>query len=300
MAGPAAVLSTSDGVGMKQDVERPTDGATNADSASPRPRGANPNGAVAERTSAALIELAGPARRIVAFTGAGISTESGIPDYRGPNGVWATGQIPTIADFRENPETRRAYWEQRRTRYAELAARTPNDGHLALVALEWAGRLTAVVTQNIDGLHQKAGNAPERVIELHGSAHRVKCLSCGRTWPAGVVQARLRAEEPEPRCEVCGGPLRGATILFGEALPAEALARAADVSAACDLMVVVGSSLVVQPAAQLPLLAKRRGARLAIVNRTPTPLDGEADLALAGEAGPVLREVVTALVGWPF
>jgi NAD-dependent deacetylase len=271
------------------------------------PTGAGHSGAPAappDRSTAgdvtALVELAASARRIVAFTGAGISTESGIPDYRGPNGVWATGQIPTIADFLDNPDTRRRYWERRRTDYPELVARAPNDGHFALVAMERADRLAAVVTQNIDGLHQKAGNAPELVIELHGSAHRVKCLSCARTWPADEIQRRLRADLPEPRCEVCDGPLRGATILFGEALPAAALNLAAEISASCDLMLVVGSSLVVNPAAQLPMLAKRHGARLAIVNRTPTPLDSAADLTLAGDAGPTLRALVTKLVGWPF
>jgi NAD-dependent deacetylase len=251
-----------------------------------------------ERALAALVALAEPARRIVAFTGAGISTESGIPDYRGPNGVWATGDIPTIADFRDNAGTRRAYWDRRRTSYPELVATRPNDGHLALVALERVGLLLAVVTQNIDGLHQKAGNDPDRVIELHGTAHRVRCLDCERSWPAEVVQARLAAGELEPRCPVCGGPLRGATVLFGEPLPDEALRRATEVSADCDLMLVVGSSLVVNPAARLPVLAKRRGARLAIVNRTPTPLDALADVRVAGDAGPVLRVLATRLVGW--
>jgi NAD-dependent deacetylase len=275
---------------MTRDLTPPNGaGASGATTASPHPQ-----------PVAALVALAATARRIVAFTGAGISTESGIPDYRGPNGVWATGQIPTIADFLDNPATRRRYWERRRTDYPQLVARTPNDGHLALVALERADRLAAVVTQNIDGLHQKAGNAPERVIELHGSAHRVKCLACARSWPADEIQRRLRPDESEPRCEVCAGPLRGATVLFGESLPPAALNRAAEESAACDLMLVVGSSLVVNPAAQLPLLAKRRGARLAIVNRTPTPHDAAADLTLAGDAGPTLRALVTALVGWPF
>ena len=279
--------------------EAPTSHA-GGDNPSPTARRiAKPEGA-GDRAFAALIALAEPATRIVAFTGAGISTASGIPDYRGPNGVWATGKIPTIADFRERAETRLAYWEQRRTGYADLAAKPPNDGHLALVALERAGRLLAVVTQNIDGLHQKAGSAPDRVIELHGTAHRVRCLDCGRTWPADQIQSRLAAGETEPRCAVCGGPLRGATVLFGEPLPTAALRRAAEVSAACDLMLVVGSSLVVNPAAQLPVLAKQHGAGLAIVNRTPTPLDALADALVGGDAGPILRQVATQLVGWPF
>lgn len=252
-----------------------------------------------ERAAQALIDLARQATRIVAFTGAGISTESGIPDYRGPGGVWERQAPPTIGDFLENPETRRAYWEGRRTRYPALAAAKPNAGHLALAALEHAGPLTHVITQNIDGLHQAAGNTPARVIELHGTAHRVRCLGCGTEWPAATVQARLAGTEGELRCVLCGGPMRAATILFGEALPREALDRAIAAARACDLMLVVGSSLIVNPAAQLPVLAKRNGARLAIVNRTPTPLDALADVHVIGEAGPVLSALSAALARRP-
>ena len=246
---------------------------------------------------ASLIELAGACRRIVAFTGAGISTESGIPDYRGPGGVWERQAIPTLADFVDNAETRRAYWERRRTSYPALLAAQPNAGHRALVALERAGRLVATVTQNIDGLHQAAGSSPERVIELHGSAHTIRCMDCGRTWPAALVQARLAEGESVPACTACGGCLRAATILFGEQLPTEALRLAVAATTACDLMLVVGSSLIVNPAAQLPLLAKRAGARLAILNRTPTPLDAAADVRVPAEAGPVLVELASTLTG---
>jgi NAD-dependent deacetylase len=245
----------------------------------------------------ALIDLVEATRSIVAFTGAGISTESGIPDYRGPGGVWQRQAPPTIGDFLENAETRRTYWESRRTRYPELAAAKPNAGHLALAEVERAGRLRYVITQNIDGLHQAAGNTPERVIELHGTAHRVRCLECATEWQAAEIQARLTATEGELRCEICGGPLRAATILFGEALPRNALDRAIAAARACDLMLVVGSSLIVNPAAQLPVLAKRSGARLAIVNRTPTPLDALADVHVIGEAGPVLSAVSGAVMG---
>ncbi|MDP9366637.1 MAG: NAD-dependent deacylase [Chloroflexota bacterium] len=242
-----------------------------------------------------LVALARPARRIVAFTGAGISTESGIPDYRGPGGVWERQAPPTIGDFRENPETRRAYWERRRDGYPTMAAAEPNPGHRALVALERLGRLSAIVTQNIDGLHQKAGSDPDRVIELHGTTHAVRCLDCGRSWPAAAIQRRLEAGDRLPACEVCGGPLRAATVLFGEPLPAEALRRAAQVTRDSDLMLVVGSSLVVNPAAQLPRLAKQVGARLAIVNRTPTLLDTLADVRAWGEAGETLTGLVEGL-----
>ena len=247
-------------------------------------------------TTAALVALARPCRRIVAFTGAGISTESGIPDYRGPGGVWERQAPPTLGDFRTNPDTRRAYWQQRRARYPTLAAAQPNAGHAALAALERAGRLLAVITQNIDGLHQKAGNDPDRVIELHGSAHTIRCLDCGRSWPATAIAERLTAGESVPSCPVCGGPLRAATVLFGEPLPTPAFRRAVDAARACDLMLVVGSSLIVNPAAQLPALAKRAGAPLAIVNRTPTPLDPLADVLVGAEAGPTLAALASALL----
>lgn len=248
----------------------------------------------------ALIALAQPTGRIVAFTGAGISTESGIPDYRGPGGVWQTGQIPTISDFRTNPATRRAYWEGRRTRYPELAAKEPNQGHLALAALQRAGRVREIITQNIDGLHQKAGSDPRSVIELHGSSHRVSCLACGRVWGAAMIHDRLLSGEVEPVCEVCGGMLRGATVLFGESLPRDALRAASTAATTCDLMLVVGSSLVVNPAAQLPVLARRGGASLAIVNRTPTPLDGVAEVVVRSDAGPTLSTLAEALGGGAF
>lgn len=235
-----------------------------------------------------LIDLASSSRRMVALTGAGVSTESGIPDYRGPTGVWATGKIPTISDFLTNPETRRDYWDSRRTRYPELASKLSNRGHMALAALQHAGRLGEIITQNIDGLHQKAGSPPGSVIELHGSAHQIKCLTCGRTWPAANIQERLMAGEEEPTCEVCGGILRAATVLFGESLPQASLRAAAEAAVNCDLFLVVGSSLVVNPAAQLPLLAQRSGAKLAIVNHTPTGLDGRADVVVRMDAGPAL------------
>lgn len=246
-----------------------------------------------------LIALARTRRRIVGFTGAGISTESGIPDYRGPNGVWARQAPPTIGDFRSNPATRRAYWERRRSTYPELLAAKPNAGHAALVALERHGLLTAVVTQNIDGLHQRAGNHPERVIELHGSAHQIRCLDCGRGWSAAAIDTRLREGESEPACIVCGGPLRGATVLFGEPLPTDALRRAAIAARTCDLMLVVGTSLIVNPAAQIPLLAKSSGAALAIVNETSTPLDPHADVVVRSTAGPALATLATALTASP-
>lgn len=244
-------------------------------------------------TASDLIALLRPAKRIVAFTGAGLSTESGIPDYRGPNGVWATGKVPSLDDFEQNEATRRKYWEGRRARYPEMLIKQPNAGHRAIADLQSAGLVTDVITQNIDGLQQAAGSDPEHVHELHGTSHVVRCLDCGARWPAAAIHERLIAGEAvPPPCEICGGSLRAATILFGEALPREALVRATAAAQACDAMLVVGSSLVVNPAAQLPSLAKQHGATLAIVNRTPTP----ADVVVRGEAGLVLTELAAGLV----
>lgn len=271
------------------DPENQAAGATHGQPAAPIPP------AIDRRLLAPLIGLAKASPRIVALTGAGISTESGIPDYRGPGGVWERRSPPTLDDFRTNPETRRAYWEGRRTSYPALAAAQPNVGHLALAAMAAAGHLTGVITQNIDGLHQAAGIPEERVIELHGSAHRVRCLDCGTVWPAAEIQDRLTAGESEPACEHCGGPLRAATILFGEPLPPLALQQAIALAHGCDLMLIVGSSLVVRPASQLPVLAQRADARLAIINRTPTPLDPLADVRIIGEAGPVLSVLAESM-----
>lgn len=243
------------------------------------------------RNRAAFRELAtlltGSAR-VVALTGAGISTESGIPDYRGPNGVWAQRRIPRIEDVRTDPAAQAAYWRERRERFPEMLARQPNAGHLALARLEQRGKLRAVITQNIDGLHQKAGNDPATVYELHGSTLRVRCLNCGRIYESTDMQHILEADEEVPVCPVCGGPLRSATILFGEPLPRNVLTAAATAARQSDLMLVVGSSLVVNPAAQLPRLTRDAGGAVAIINRTPTPLDRDADLVLRTGAGATL------------
>lgn len=247
-------------------------------------------------TVAALIELSQPALAISAFTGAGISTESGIPDYRGPGGVWERNAPPTLEDFRQNLQTRQQYWAERRDRYPNLRDTSPNAGHFALVRLQTAGRLTHIITQNTDGLHQKAGSDPERTIELHGTAHRVRCLNCGASWPGQEIQDRLEIE-PLPTCDVCGGMLRAATVLFGEALPEEPLRRAFAAAQASDVMLVVGSSLIVQPAARIPEIAVTAGARLAIINNEPTPLDGLADVVVRASAGAVLTALADALLG---
>ena len=243
----------------------------------------------------ALIEIARTSRVVTAFTGAGISTESGIPDYRGPGGVWERNAPPTLSDFRENLETRRQYWEERRERYPVLRDTAPNAGHLALARLQSAGRLSHVITQNIDGLHQKAGSDPARTIELHGTAHRVRCLDCDASWPAAKIQTRLELE-PLPACEICGGMLRAATVLFGQAMPEDALRRAFAIARESNLMLVVGSSLVVHPAARLPEITVASGGRLAIVNNEPTPLDGLAAVVVRSSAGAVLSALADTLL----
>lgn len=240
----------------------------------------------------ALADLLRSANQIVVLTGAGISTESGIPDYRGPNGIWATGKPPTIGDFMENEASRREYWQRRMESYPKLLAAQPNPAHRALVDLEEAGKLSAIVTQNIDGLHQRAGSDPERVIELHGSAHVVRCTNCGTIFSGAEIQQRLLDGDLYPACTVCGGILRTATVLFGEPLPREALDRSIALTRDADLLLVVGSSLVVNPAAKLPLVAKRNGAPFAIVNRTETRQDTLADLRLEGSAGLILPRAV--------
>lgn len=240
----------------------------------------------------ALADLIREANRIVVLTGAGISTESGIPDYRGPNGVWSTGKPPTIGDFMENEESRRTYWQRRRESYPDLLAAQPNPAHRALVDLERSGKLAGIVTQNIDGLHQRAGSQPGLVIELHGSAHIIRCTNCGTAFTGEEVQQWLMDGNVFPSCPVCGGILRTATVLFGEPLPREALDRSIELTRDADLLLVVGSSLVVNPAAKLPLIAKRNGAPVAIVNRTETRQDPLADLRLQGSAGFVLPQAI--------
>ena len=242
-----------------------------------------------------LIELAANATYLLALTGAGISTESGIPDYRGPNGVWATQKPPTLGDYETNEAARIGFWKFRRESYPRMLERQPNQGHFALAALEKAGKLLGVVTQNIDGLHQKAGNDPGRVVELHGTTHEIRCIPNNHRFSGIDIQARLEAGEADPHCVVCGGVLRSSTILFGEPLPKVALDHAVAMSQVTDLMLIIGTSLVVNPAAQLPLVAKRRGAKLVIVNREPTPLDSQADLVLRGDAGPTLTAMIDGL-----
>jgi NAD-dependent deacetylase len=236
--------------------------------------------------------LVAAARRGVAFTGAGISQESGIQTYRGKGGLWNTTSPNTSSiDFFVNDPG--AYWEVARERGATLLAAQPNAGHQALVELERRGNLRTVVTQNVDGLHLLAGS--KDVIELHGNGREVVCLDCGNREPRSHVQARLEEELP-PRCLRCGGVhMKPAAVFFGEALPAAATSRAFQLAEECDLMLVVGSSLVVYPAAQVPLVAHDSGAPLVILNAEPTPFDDLATVVLRGRAGDLLPAVLGLL-----
>jgi NAD-dependent deacetylase len=233
-------------------------------------------------------------RRAVVFTGAGMSTESGIPDFRSPGGVWDRFDPNefTFQNFIGSEEGRRRYWELGRTVYPVVRRAEPNPGHHALVTLWRLGRLDCVITQNIDDLHQRAGLPRDRVIELHGNATRARCLACERPYDRAEIQAWLESGVDVPTCEPpCGGVIKPRTVMFGEAMPREETEEAERRARASDLFIVVGSSLVVYPAAHMPVHAKRAGARLVIVNRTPTPQDAEADLLIAGSSAAVLADV---------
>jgi NAD-dependent deacetylase len=237
------------------------------------------------------------ASAVTVLSGAGMSTESGIPDFRGPQGLWtkdpAARRLFDLEAYRTDPEVRRQAW-RRRTEHPAWTAR-PHAGHAALVALEAAGRLRAVVTQNIDGLHQRAGNDPARVLELHGSIHRVECLGCNWTGPTQDVLDRVRAGEEDPACGRCGGLLKTATISFGQALDRDVLTAAVSAAAQCDLLLAVGTTLTVRPAASLVDVALRAGARLVVVNDGATGYDALAAARVGGRIG----EVLPLLVGEP-
>ena len=244
----------------------------------------------------ALAELIARSRRIVAFTGAGMSTESGIPDFRSPGGIWDRYAPIQYGDFLASSEARKETWRRGLQTYPVVSAAEPNQAHLALVELERRGQLLGVVTQNIDGLHLRAGHDPERVIELHGNAHGVKCLGCDMEAARDVVHARVIDGEEEPPCVDCGGILKPMTVSFGEPMPRRPLARAEALMRQSDLVLVVGSTLVVYPAAGLPEVGVRSGAQLAIVNMTPTPLDDHAAVVIQGKAGEILPRAVAQAV----
>jgi NAD-dependent deacetylase len=234
--------------------------------------------------------LVAASRRAVAFTGAGVSTASGVPDFRSPGGIWSRYRPVTIQEFKASEEARRRYWLYKKETFAAFAQARPNPAHAALARFEAAGRLLGVITQNIDGLHQDAGS--RKVVELHGTNRRFECLGCGRTGPAAEAQERLLAGEDVPTCRSCGAPLKAATISFGQALRPEVLEEAFALARAADLLIVLGSSLVVYPAAAIPEAAAAAGSPLIIINREPTPLDGLATVALQGDVERLLPALV--------
>ena len=239
-----------------------------------------------------LVGLVEDARRIVAFTGAGISTECGVPDFRSPGSPWMrTPPIPYDA-FVSSDAVRRKAWAHKFEMDDSWRGARPGRGHAAIRTLADAGRLVAVITQNIDNLHHDSGLPAGLVIELHGNATYAGCLACGRRHELAPIRARFEATGEAPACEACGGMVKSATISFGQSMPEEAMRRSHEAVASCDLLIAIGSSLVVQPAARFPAIAKRNGARLAIVNRDPTPLDGLADVVVRGDIGTVMQQVV--------
>ncbi len=248
----------------------------------------------ANATRTALSRLIADARKLVVFTGAGISTESGIPDFRSPGGVWSKMQPIQFQDFVADPAKRREAWERVFTGRAGWVGREPNAGHHAVARLVAQGKATCVITQNVDNLHQASGVPADKVIELHGNASYATCLECAERHELDELKDSFLKAGEIPYCRRCGGLVKTATISFGQQMPAEPMARAEEATLDCDAFLVLGSSLVVYPAAGFPLLAKRNGAELAIVNREATDLDAYADLVLHDEIGPALSEAVAA------
>ena len=252
---------------------------------------AGEKGFMSERDLARMIE---EAQRVVVFTGAGISTESGIPDFRSPGGVWSQMKPIYFQEFVGDPAKRREAWRRTFTRAAGWTGARPNAGHFAVARLVAAGKVATVITQNVDNLHQDSGVPAARVIELHGNASYAVCLDCAERHELEELKDSFLKAGEIPYCRACGGLVKTATISFGQQMPQAAMTRAEEAALDCDLFLVLGSSLVVYPAAGFPLIAKRNGARLAIVNREPTELDVYADLVLNAEIGAVMQAAVPA------
>jgi NAD-dependent deacetylase len=243
---------------------------------------------------AQVADLLRAARRVVVLTGAGISTDSGIPDFRGPQGLWTKNpgaeKLSSLQHYMQDPDVRRRAWQARLGHEAWQAK--PNAGHLALVELEVRGRLDTLITQNIDGLHQRAGNSAERIVEIHGTIHEVVCMSCADRRPMQSALSRVRNGEEDPPCLRCGGILKSATISFGQSLVAADLRRAEVAARGCDLLLAIGSSLSVFPVAGVVPVAKQSGAHVVIMNGVATDMDRVADVALHGQLGALLPRVV--------
>jgi NAD-dependent deacetylase len=238
--------------------------------------------------------LLGEREKILVFAGAGLSTESGIPDFRSPGGIWDRYDPSDfyLDKILASEEVRERYWQMSTEFYGVMKDAVPNRAHLAVKTLEDKGKLLAVVTQNIDHLHHKAGNSPDKIIEIHGTAFSVSCLSCALKYDREDIQARLAGGVKVPYCDQCGGILKPDTISFGQAMPEEKMKRAMDHAGDCDLCLVLGSSLVVYPAAAVPAVSVRSGAPLMIINRDETPLDSEAHVVIHDSVSKVLDEVL--------
>jgi NAD-dependent deacetylase len=246
-------------------------------------------GCAAERLAVMIAQ----ADIILPFTGAGISTECGIPDFRSPGGIWTKNRPIPFDEFLASQEARNESWRRRLAMMDEFAQAQPGRGHRALASLYRAGKVPAVVTQNIDNLHQVSGIAPEHVVELHGNTTYALCLDCAQRYEVRWVRERMRTGNGcAPDCPACGGYIKTATISFGQAMPELEMRRAEELTLSCDLFLAIGSSLVVWPAAGFPLMAKRNGARLIIINREPTDFDDIADLVVHHDIGAVLEQFV--------
>jgi len=231
--------------------------------------------------------------RAVVFTGAGISTESGIPDFRSPGGIWTTNQPIEFQDFMASEAMRRETWKRKLNTDVSIRGAEPNRGHRAVEKLVRTGKVAAIITQNIDGLHQQSGISDEKIIELHGNSTYATCLDCGVRHELDEIMPTFKKDESLPLCKACKGPfVKPATISFGQSMPEQPMRDAQRESEACDLFISIGSSLVVYPAAGFPIIAKRSGARLVILNRDATELDAAADLVLNREISPTLGDVV--------
>jgi NAD-dependent deacetylase len=231
-------------------------------------------------------------KRGVVFTGAGISTESGIPDFRSPGGIWTKNQPIQFQDFLASEEMRREAWRRKFNSEEVIQKADPNKGHLAVAKLVQTGKVSCVITQNVDGLHQKAGVPDEMVIELHGNTTYATCLDCGRRYELDGIREAFKRDETLPLCSRCNGIIKTATISFGQAMPQDAMQEAQKETLSCDLFLAMGSSLVVYPAAGFPHLAKQNGAQLVIINRDPTGVDSIADLVIHQGIGQVLSEAI--------
>jgi NAD-dependent deacetylase len=240
-------------------------------------------------------KLVRAAERGVAFTGAGISTESGIPDFRGPQGVWHTETPVYYQEFMASREARARAWQRGVRMFHRCGAAKPNEGHLVITELQRRGHIAAVVTQNIDGLHHDAGNV--NVIELHGTNRYAACQRCGREWPTAAIVERVEQGDEAPDCEACGGPIKARTISFGQGMPEKEMRLATEATLRADLYISIGSSLVVEPAASFPRLASQSGTRLVIVNAQPTPLDDIAELVIREPIGETMRKLLSRLPG---